>query len=429
MIRALRRPRLRFTYYGWTIVWTLAVTETISWGILYYAFAVFLVPMQTELGWSTPEITGAYSLALLVTMILSPPLGYWLDRSGPRVPMTLGSALGTVLLVAWARVESLPGFYLIWAGIGVALALTLYEPAFAVASTWFVRGRSRALLILTTVAGLASTIFLPAAGWLIERLGWRDALLVLAILLGATTIPAHALVLRRRPEDLGLLPDGEVTEPGQPSPPPQGVALVHALRDPAYWWLNGAFFLGMVAAVAIGVYLIPILLERGESLARATFITGLIGAAQVGGRVAITALERRVPEQALGAAVFALQAIALAVILVTSGLALTLLAVALLGAGRGGVTLMRATLVADRYGRANFAAISGIPAAAQMAARAVAPVGAGLLITWLGGYTPMLAALAVLAIAATLAMVMFALSARPLRLAVPAPDVSEVGSR
>ena len=78
--------------------------------------------------------------------------------------MTLGSVLGTVLLVAWSRVESLPGFYLIWAGIGVALALTLYEPAFAAASTWFERGRSRALLILTTVAGLASTIFLPAAG-------------------------------------------------------------------------------------------------------------------------------------------------------------------------------------------------------------------------------------------------------------------------
>src|SRR5215211_7889653 len=427
MIRALRRPRLKFTYYGWTIVWTLAVTETISWGILYYSFAVFLVPMQSELGWSTPEITGAYSLALLVTMILSPPLGYWLDRSGPRVPMTLGSVLGTVLLVAWSRVEGLPGFYLIWAGIGVAIALTLYEPAFAAASTWFVRGRSGALLVVTSVAVLASTIFLPVAGWLIERLGWRDALLVLAVILGVTTIPAHALVLRRRPEDLGLLPDGELAAPDQPSPP-EGVSLSRALRDPAYWWLNSAFFLGMAAAVAIGVYLIPILLERGESLARATFITGLIGAAQVGGRVAITALEQRVPEQALGAAVFALQAIALVLILVTSSVAMTLLAVALLGAGRGGVTLMRATLVADRYGRANFAAISGIPAAAQMAARAVAPVGAGLLITWLGGYTPMLTVLVVIAVAATLAMVMFALSARPLRIDGPA-DVSEVGSR
>ncbi len=420
MIRAARRPRCK--YYGWTIVWTLAVTETVSWGVLYYAFAVFLVPMQSELGWSTPEITGAYSLALVVTMLLSPPLGRWLDRSGPRVPMTLGSVLGTILLVAWSRVETLPVFYLIWAGLGVAIALTLYEPAFAAASTWFVRGRSRALLILTTVAGLASTIFLPLAGWLTERVGWRDALIVLAVILGVMTIPAHALVLRRRPEDLGLLPDGELPQSNQPPPLPEGASLARALRDPAYWWLNVAFFLAMAASVAIGVYLIPILLERGESLARATFITGLIGAAQVGGRVVVTALERRAPEAALGVAVFALQTVALVVILLTSGLAMTLLAVALLGAGRGGITLMRATLVADRYGRANFAAISGIPAAAQMAARAAAPVGAGVLIAWLGGYAPMLVVLAAIALAATLAMSMFALSARPLGIDVPEQD-------
>lgn len=414
MIGGSQSPRDR--YYGWTIIWTLAVTETVSWGILYYAFAVFLVPMQTELGWTTPQLTGAYSLALVVTMVLSPPVGRWLDRAGPRVPMTIGSILGTILLVAWARVETLPAFYLIWAGLGAVLALTLYEPAFAVVSAWFVRGRARALLILTTVAGLASTIFLPLAGWLTERVGWRDALLVLAATLGVLTIPAHALVLRRRPEDLGLLPDGEAPDPSQPPPPPAGASFRRALHDPAYWWLNVAFFLGMTAAVAIGVYLIPILLERGESLARATFITGLIGAAQVGGRVLVTALDRRAPETTLAIAVFALQAIALVVILAFSGMAALLLAVALLGAGRGGVTLMRATLVADRYGRAHFAAVSGIPAAAQMAARAVAPLGAGLLVAWLGGYAPMLVVLTLIALASTLAMALFAASARPLRL-------------
>jgi MFS family permease len=413
MTRLARRPR----YYGWTIVWTLAVTETVSWGILFYAFSVFLVPMQQELGWSTPAITGAYSLALLVAMILSPLLGRWLDRAGARIPMTLGSVLGTLLLLGWSRVESLPAFYLIWAGIGVALTLTLYEPAFAVASTWFIHGRSRAMLALTTVAGFASTIFLPLAGWLTERFGWREALVALAVILGVVTIPAHALVLRRRPEDLGLLPDGELPGPeGTLTSPQEGASLRRALRDPAYWWLNVGFFLGTAASVAIGLYLIPVLLERGEALALATIITGLIGAAQVAGRLLITALERRVPETVMAAAVFAAQAIALLLILIPAGMAVMLLAVVLLGIGRGGTTLLRATLVADRYGRANFATISGIPAAAQMAARAIAPVGAGVLITWLGGYAPMLVVLTLLAIASTLAMGMFAMSARPLRL-------------
>jgi MFS family permease len=118
----------------------------------------------------------------------------------------------------------------------------------------------------------------------------------------------------------------------------------------------------------------------------------------------------------LGAAVFALQAIALAIILVPAGLPVMLLAVTLLGIGRGGLTLMRATLVADRYGRAHYATISGIPAAAQMAARAVAPIGGGLLVTWLDGYAPMLVALTLIALASVAAMLMFAASARPLRL-------------
>jgi MFS family permease len=412
----VNRSGRRQRFYGWTIVWTLAITETVSWGVLFYAFAVFLVPMQRDLGWSPPEITGAYSLALLVAMAASPPIGRWLDRAGPRTPMTIGSILGTLLVLAWSQVESLPGFYLIWAGMGVALALTLYEPAFAVVTTWFVRDRARALLVLTTVAGFASTVFLPLAGWLTERVGWREALVALAAILGVLTIPAHALVLRRRPEDLGLLPDGERIEGERPRAEPEGVYPARAMRDPAYWWLTIAFFLGTVAAVAAGISLIPVLLERGDSLARATLITGLIGAAQAGGRVVVTALDRRVTEPALAIAVFALQAAALVLILVPAGLALTLLAVAMLGIGRGGITLMRPTLIAERYGRAHFAAVSGIPAAAQMAARAVGPVGAGLLVAWRGGYAPMLVVLAGAALAATLAMAMFALSARPLRL-------------
>jgi MFS family permease len=415
VVSRLTRPR----FYGWTIVWTLAVTETVSWGILFYAFAVFLVPMQRELGWSTPALTGAYSLALLVAMAASPPLGRWLDRAGPRLPMTLGSLLGTALVIAWARVESLPAFYAIWAGIGLAMALTLYEPAFAVVTTWFARGRARALLALTTVAGFASTMFLPLAGWLTETVGWRAALLVLAAILGVATIPAHALVLRRRPEDLGLLPDGAANEVDRPLAEPEGVTPARARRDLAYWWLTAAFFLGTVAAVAAALYLIPVLLERGDSLARATFITGLIGAAQAGGRVVVTALDRRVAEPVLAVAVFALQTAGITLILVPAGLPLVLLAVALIGMGRGGITLLRATLVADRYGRAHFATISGIPAAAQMAARAVAPVGAGLLASWLGGYAPMLVVLAGIAVLATVAVGMFAWSARPLRLADP----------
>src|SRR5699024_282749 len=120
-----------------------------------------LVPMQEEFGWSTTAITGAYSLALMVAGVAAPFVGRWLDRHGARGLMTAGSILGTVLIFAWARVETLPGFYLLWIGIGLATAATLYEPAFTVLTQWFDRGRTRAMLIVTVAAGFASTIFLP----------------------------------------------------------------------------------------------------------------------------------------------------------------------------------------------------------------------------------------------------------------------------
>ncbi|MER3403846.1 MAG: MFS transporter, partial [Chloroflexota bacterium] len=93
--------------------------------------------------------------------------------------------------------------------MGLAMAATLYEPAFATLAHWFVREYRRAMLVVTVAAGFASTIFLPLSAWLVERAGWRTALLVLAGILAVTTIPPHALVLRRRPEDVGLHPDGD----------------------------------------------------------------------------------------------------------------------------------------------------------------------------------------------------------------------------
>src|SRR5579859_860500 len=125
-------PRPRRLYYGWVLVVTLGVTETISWGTLYYAFSVILEPMEHDLGWSRGLVTGAFSLALVLSGLAAVPVGRWLDGHGARGLMTIGSVCGVVLMVAWATVADPVSFYLIWAGIGIVMAATLYEPAFAV---------------------------------------------------------------------------------------------------------------------------------------------------------------------------------------------------------------------------------------------------------------------------------------------------------
>jgi MFS family permease len=400
--------RARLPYYGWVITGTLAVTETVSWGVLYYAFSVFLVPMQEDLGWSPAALTGAYSLALLVSGLSAPVAGRWIDRHGPRALMTTGSLLGVLLVVAWAGVDGLAGYYLLWAGMGLAMAATLYEPAFATLARWFVRDYRRAILVVTVAAGFASTIFLPLSAWLVERAGWRSALLILAGILAATTIPLHALVLRRRPEDLGLHPDGDppdvaITEMAARAAA-GGATLHQALRDGAFWWLTAAFFLDAVSTGAVRVSLIPYLTERGDGAAFAAVSAGLIGAAQVGARILATVFGSRLSPVALTALVFGMQAAAVAMLAGWQARSGVLAAVLVMGAANGVVTLMRAGLVAEFWGRAHFGAISGMLALFLTGARALAPIGAGATSTLAGGYQPVLLTMVLVSTLAAIAM-------------------------
>ena len=279
---------------GWAIVGALSVTEIVSWGVLYYAFAVFLVPMQRELGFSAAELTGAFSVSLLVAGVAGIAVGRFLDRHSPRALMTAGAVAGPLLVVAWSRVESLWAFYAIWVALGIVMATVLYEPAFTVLAKWFTddRERTRALTALTLVAGISSFIFLPLGQALIDAHGWRDALVILAVVLAVVTAPLHAVVLRR--------------PPAQPPRDEAREAPSAVVRSPAFWALAAAFFLGSLAAFAMIVQAIPFLLERGHGAGFAAFAVGCMGAAQIPGRFLFGVLSLRLP------AVFALIALGIA---------------------------------------------------------------------------------------------------------------------
>ena len=117
----------RRAYPGWRMVWALAVTETISYGVLYYSFAAFLLPMQHSLGFSQATLTGAFSLSVLLTGVGAVPAGAWLDCCGARGLMTAGSLLGAGCVVVWARAGDVAGLYLAFAGIGLAGAAVQYS--------------------------------------------------------------------------------------------------------------------------------------------------------------------------------------------------------------------------------------------------------------------------------------------------------------
>ena len=360
------------------IVATLCVTETVSWGIVYYGFPVFLQAMERDLGASRVAVTGALSLALAVAALAALPAGRWIDRHGARALMTTGSILAVVLLIAWSRVQSVGALYGVWAFMGLAMAMILYEPAFAAVVQWFPQHRDRALLTVTLVAGFASTIFMPVAAWLLDALGWRAAVATLAAVLGVITIPAHALLLRA--------PDGLGTAAGPGARASRDATLGAALRHDVFWILAAAFALGSFTVSSVSVHMIPYLAQHGYSTKVAAAVVGWIGGMQVPGRLLFVPVAAWLGAAWVTGSLFFAQAAAMA--LAAAGvLGAGLIPIVLLyGASAGMLTLARATVVADVWGRRHYGSIAGAMAVPANLARALGPVGAALLYAWLGGY-------------------------------------------
>jgi MFS family permease len=375
------RTRLR-AEYGWVIVATLSITETVTWGIVYYGFPVFLRPMEQDLGVSRVAVTGAFSVGLGVSALAALPVGRWIDRHGARGLMTAGSCLATVLTFAWARVESLPALYAVWFGMGVAMAATLYEPAFAAVVSWFPRGRDRALLTVTLVAGLASTIFMPIEAWLLSRVGWRSALTALAVVLGIVTIPMHAVFLRRSPASAARQPAAG----GPLITPARGVTLEAARGTAVFWVLLAAFFVSNFSTAALSTHLIPYLVGLGYSATVAATLIGWMGAMQLLGRVIFMPISGWLGARWMVAAVFLGQATGVGQLPLLGLIGTPLPFIILQGAANGMATLARATSIAEIFGARHYGAISGAVALGANGARAIGPVGASLLWVGLGDY-------------------------------------------
>ncbi|MEO3922554.1 MFS transporter [Micromonosporaceae bacterium B7E4] len=414
--RTGRRSRLRAGrrsgFPGWRIVAALAVTQTVGYGTLYYAFAVLLHPMAASLDASTTVLTGAFTSALLGWAVLAVPVGRWLDRYGGRGLMTVGSLLATGLLVAWSQVRTVVQLYLVLIGLGLTMAMVLYEAATAVIVSWFDPARrSRALLGMILVAGFASTIFLPLTGQLVARYDWRTALLVLAGGYGLVAVPLHALVLRRPPRSAATratsgasAPAAAAQDPAPGDDPAVRAAVVRsALRDGRFWCLAVAFVAHSGAMSTMTVHLVGFLVERGHPATFAATVAGLLGVMSVTGRLLLAAAQRGVRLTTLVAAVFGIQAAAAFCLpLVAATRVGAALAVTAFGLGFGVASLAAPALLADRYGTVAYGSVAGLLATPVTLVRAVAPLGAAGLLQVAGGYPPVLATVgAVCCVAAT----------------------------
>lgn len=372
---------------GSKLVLALAAAQLVSWGSVYYSFSLFVVPMEKEMGWSLTSLNGALSAGLLMSGLAAYPVGAIIDRFGGRLVMSLGSLGAVVLLAAWSRVESPGGFYAIWAGLGLVLAATLYEPVFAVVTRLHPESFRTRITTLTLVGGFASTVFIPLTAFAIGAIGWRPSLLLLAAANLLVALPIHALMLRDR--DAG-------GPPREDRAPIFGEPFRRALRHRVFWALALTIVAYYVCFAALTFHIVPLLEGRGVPEGVMLGAIAVVGPAQVAGRLALLALGRHATAARSGRIAFAAFPLSVALLWLFPASTVALFAfAAIYGAANGIVTVVRGTAVPELMWREGYGAINGALTLPQNLARAAAPYCAALLWQASGGYGPVLAAIVV----------------------------------
>ncbi len=348
---------------------TLAICQLVSWGVLFYGFAVAAPAITDDTGWSDGVVSGAFALGLLIAGFGAPPIAQALARFDPRLVLTTGSVVGTLGMLAFAAAPNPLVLYLAWIVIGAAMAATLYEPAMAVLVALDPSRRYRTLAVVTVAGGLASTVFAPLGGWLVEELGWRQALAVLGVGGGLFTAFLHAV----------LLPPAHAHSPATqvahlPAPP-----VDKPLRQ-----LRSAVLFEQAAMIASTAYLIALLVDRGADLSIAAAALGVMGLGKVAGRLLLLGPIGRRSLTTLAAIATAVQLVGLALPLAATRSIVVFPAMFVVGMASGATTVLRPLIVVDLVGAAPFAATNARIQRASTLARAAAPLLLGVAATAFG---------------------------------------------
>ena len=436
-------------FYGWTVLGCAMCSSFARQAAAFATLSVFMVPMTTEFGWSRVEMSAAVSLGNIIAALASPAIGRVVDRIGARAVLVGSAVLISATALALSATDSLLWFY-----IFLSLARMLFASPFdiaitAAAANWFVRRRARAMALIT-LASAASLAMMPIIAQLaIDSGGWRSGWVAVAVASCAVGVLPVLLLMVRRPEDIGLLPDGDLplleADSATDLPPGHGprtksqeaggnkgkravevsFTLQQARRTPALWLLMA--FTAFIFSVQSGISLhqAPVMIAQGIGATAAASVIGVFAIVAALSGLAVGWLGARVPVRV---------GLAAAALLVSAGAMLTAyvetladgyLSASVYGMGIGALMTLVPVAFADYFGRAHYGAIRGLALPAQVLGQAVGPIIAGGLFDASGSYQIAMFVYAAIALGAALLV----LAARPPRAPPDTGDESDSACR
>lgn len=356
----------------------LAIAQTAIWASIFYIFPALLPTWERNTDWTKTELTGAFTLALLVAALTSPLAGRLIDRGFGRELMLVGTLLGIASLLVLSQVQTLLQFYAVWLVLGLSMSASLYEPCFANLIRHLTDKAKPTITRITLLAGLAGTVAFPTAHWLTSIMDWQQAVMVFAAGVTLTTLPLTAIGLTRLQKQFPV------------SKPPATERKNRPPYSAVFWYLAVAFLIISFVHGMIITHLLPLLAERSVPVASAVFIASCIGPMQVFGRLVMVATERHVSTQLTNMACFLGMAIGVTA-LTFAGSSLWMIGVFVLvhGSAYGVNSIVRPVLTREVLGNKNFGEISGRIGGLSILGTAIAPF-TGSLIWQAAGYSAML---------------------------------------
>jgi MFS family permease len=401
---AVRQKKPRF-FYGWYVVLASFLAHIAYAEQHSSILGVFFRPMTAEFGWSRTALSGVQSSARLVEGAIAPFIGPILDRHGARGLMVAGGLIAGFALLGLSQVQSLWQYYF-FKGFLAAIGFLLmgFIATNVAVANWFVRLRGRALGIAGMGTPLASMLVPPITVWVINGWGWRPAWMVFAVLTWAVVVIPAWLWMRRRPEDMGLLPDGDDPETAHRSSLREGPETVEQrqeerhmepvwtwqeiLRTRAFWLLIFTLSVANLAFQGINISLFPYLEDLGYASsvaamalsARAFF--GLVGNPLWGFAA------DRIDIRYLGSLKFAIQAVVALMLLVGRNLPVIFTAVMAYGIGAAGSEVITGVIWANFYGRLSLGTVRSVGMPFTFIFSAAGPVFMNWIFDYFGSYHP-----------------------------------------
>ena len=398
-------------YYGWLVVAASSGIGFANAATAIGILTIFVLPMSEEFGWNRTQVAGATSLGAILGAALAPFSGRLVDRRGSRALLTLGGLTVVLACGYLALAQTLAGFYAAFTVARIADQGLIKIGTSPTIGKWFSRYRGRATGIVFFSEAAGMTLMAPLVQLVISTSGWRSAWLLLGggmLLLGV--IPC-AWLIRRQPEDLGLLPDGapashSASGPGfgpgsepaseakasgsrtggssaeQHQPPP----LAEIIRAPSFWLVLLSLLVVSTATSGVGLHLVPHLIQQGLEPLQAVGAISVMSLSGAVGALLLGFLSERLPPRYLLAAIYLLGAVSMVVLINADDLPKTYVFAIIQGITGSGVNTLSPLLWASYYGRESLGAIFGISRAAQVAGFALGPLALGRVYDVTGSY-------------------------------------------